>query len=84
MPSVLAPARALVTGANGYLGVWLVDSLIEHGYRVRGTVRTAEKGEMIKKALGEAASSFEYVIVDDVLKGCSHQSRRATKLTLPH
>ena len=75
MPPVLAPARVLVTGANGYLGAWLVDSLIEHGYKVQGTVRSSDKGEAIKKALGEAASSFEYVIVDDVLKVCSPQPR---------
>ncbi|KZV64906.1 NAD-P-binding protein [Peniophora sp. CONT] len=68
MPSVAAPAKALVTGANGYLGAWLVRTLIEHGHFVRGTVRTQAKGDLIKHVLGEAADRFDYVIVEDVSK----------------
>lgn len=30
----------LVTGANGYIGSHVVDSLLEQGHRVRGTVRS--------------------------------------------
>ena len=29
----------LVTGANGYIATHIVDTLLEEGYRVRGTVR---------------------------------------------
>ncbi|VDB84651.1 unnamed protein product [Peniophora sp. CBMAI 1063] len=68
MPSVPSPAKALVTGANGYLGAWLVRTLIEHGYYVRGTVRTLAKGETIREGLGDLREKFEYVIVEDVLK----------------
>ncbi|KZV66778.1 D-lactaldehyde dehydrogenase [Peniophora sp. CONT] len=68
MPSVSAPSNALVTGANGYLGAWLVRILIEHGYRVRGTVRTQSKGEILRESLGELGNKFEYIIVGDVLK----------------
>ena len=62
MPTVL------VTGANGFLGSWIVRTLIEHGYYVRGTVRTSNKGEMIRESLGGLSDRFEYVVVEDVLK----------------
>ena len=68
MPSVPAPAKALVTGCNGYLGAWLLRILIEHGYHVRGTVRTAAKGEVVRRALGELEDRLEYIVVEDVLK----------------
>ncbi|VDB97971.1 unnamed protein product [Peniophora sp. CBMAI 1063] len=68
MPSVPAPAKVLVTGANGFLGAWIVRTLLEHGYSVRGTVRTADKGETIRGSLGERGDRFEYVVVEDVLK----------------
>lgn len=73
MPSVLAPAKALVTGSNGYVGTWLVHTLLEHGYSVRGTVRTTAKGDALKASLGLLATKFEYSIVDDVLKVCFSQ-----------
>ncbi|KAH9826674.1 aldehyde reductase II [Teratosphaeria destructans] len=43
----------LVTGANGWLGMHVVDQLLEHGYRVRGTVRNAEKAISTGKYFGE-------------------------------
>lgn len=36
-------------------------------YRVRGTVRSAEKGEYLKK-LFDGVGEFEYVIVEDIAK----------------
>ncbi|VDC00845.1 unnamed protein product [Peniophora sp. CBMAI 1063] len=63
-----APAKALVTGANGYLAAWIVRTLLEQGYLVRGTVRSITKGELLKQALAEFESNFEYVLVKDVLQ----------------
>lgn len=34
-----------VTGANGFIASWLVKSLLERGYTVRGTVRNPEKSK---------------------------------------
>uniref|UniRef100_A0A8H7XUH4 NAD-dependent epimerase/dehydratase domain-containing protein n=1 Tax=Psilocybe cubensis TaxID=181762 RepID=A0A8H7XUH4_PSICU len=47
MPSVSAAGGplVLVTGANGYIGTWLIQGLLEKGYTVRGTVRSEEKGK---------------------------------------
>ncbi|KAJ3563426.1 hypothetical protein NP233_g8946 [Leucocoprinus birnbaumii] len=44
MAIALPPAKVLVTGANGYLGMWIVRTLLEQGYSVRVTVRVASKG----------------------------------------
>ena len=68
MPAADAPAKVLVTGANGYLGVWLVRTLLEHGYRVRGTVRTVAKGDLLKIRVADLGGEFEYVLVEDVLR----------------
>lgn len=70
MPAVSAPAKVLVTGANGYLGVWLVRALLEQGYHVRGTVRTTAKGDVLKRRVVDAGYKFEYIVVEDVLKVC--------------
>ena len=71
MPSVNKGSKVLVSGANGYLAMWVVRTLLERGFTVRGTVRTAEKGEsMIEyfKSLGFGGDKFEVVVVDDIVK----------------
>lgn len=40
MPIAAAGSKILVTGANGYIGVWLVRTLLEQGYSVRAVVRS--------------------------------------------
>jgi dihydroflavonol-4-reductase len=42
-------ARVLVTGASGYIGGHCVVDLLRHGYRVRGTVRSAAKRAGVQK-----------------------------------
>jgi nucleoside-diphosphate-sugar epimerase len=45
MPFVQAPTKVLVSGANGYVAIWVVQNLSSKGYSVHGTVHSAEKGE---------------------------------------
>ena len=70
MPSVDKGSKVLVSGANGYIAMWIVRTLLERGFAVRGTVRTEEKGDfMINyfKSLGYG-DNFEVVVVDDIVK----------------
>ncbi|KAL7277940.1 hypothetical protein ACG7TL_007888 [Trametes sanguinea] len=72
MHTVSPPATILVTGANGFLGLWQVRELLNRGYRVRGSVRSADKGERIKTLLHEkqplVEDRFEYIVVPDITK----------------
>ncbi|KAI1787248.1 NAD(P)-binding protein [Ganoderma leucocontextum] len=70
MPSTVPSDKVLVTGANGYVGVWVTKLLLERGYQVRGAVRTKEKGEALLKIFEEKlharAKNLEYVVVEDL------------------
>ena len=73
MPSVDAGSKVLVSGANGYIATWIVRTLLERGFTVRGTVRTEEKGKFMKEyftSLGYG-DKFEVVVVDDITKVCN-------------
>ena len=73
MPAITS-GKVLVTGANGYVGVWVVKLLLERGYQVRGAVRTKEKGEALVKIIKDKvpthAENFEFVIVADLTAVC--------------
>ncbi|HWA17954.1 MAG TPA: NAD-dependent epimerase/dehydratase family protein [Devosia sp.] len=45
----------LVTGATGYVGKWCVVKLLEKGYRVRGTVRSADKAAQVRATIAAVA-----------------------------
>ena len=71
MPSLSSSAsneKVLVTGASGYIAAWIVRTLLEKGYTVRGTVRSESKGQYLSKTFAEFGNRFEYVIVDDIEK----------------
>ncbi|KAI0056652.1 D-lactaldehyde dehydrogenase [Artomyces pyxidatus] len=68
MSPVTAPAKVLVTGANGFIAAWIVRTLLESGYTVRGTVRSASKGEHLKALFASFKERFEVVTVDDITK----------------
>jgi len=60
MTFVKSPAKVLVTGANGFVAVWVVQLLVERGYSVIGTVRSESKGTYLKEKFGD---NFEFAIV---------------------
>jgi uncharacterized protein YbjT (DUF2867 family) len=71
MPTVNKGSKVLVTGANGYIAMWVARTLLERGFTVRGAVRTEKKGEFMKdyfKSLGYGDDKFEVVIVEDIVK----------------
>ncbi|KIY74197.1 NAD(P)-binding protein [Cylindrobasidium torrendii FP15055 ss-10] len=70
MPAVAASSttKVLVSGANGYIAVWVVRKLLEKGFAVRGTVRSDAKGAFLKEAFKSYGDKFELVIVPDITK----------------
>lgn len=68
MPAISAPAKVLVSGANGYIAVWVVQTLLEKGYSVRGTVRSADKGKHLQELFGKYGDKFEFIVVEDITK----------------
>ena len=70
MPAISAPATVLVTGANGFIAVWVIRDLLERGYRVRGTVRGEVKGAYLKTQFRSYVDEgkLEFIVVDDNVK----------------
>lgn len=66
MPAVRPEATILVTGANGYIAFWIVKYLLEKGYNVRGTVRSADKGAYLRKTFQDHANKLELSCVTDI------------------
>lgn len=46
----------------------MVRDLLEHGYSVRGAVRSVEKGEHLKSYFADYASELEIIVVEDITK----------------
>lgn len=46
----------------------VVHQLLERGHSVRGTVRSSEKGDYLKKLFSRHGDKFQYVIAEDVEK----------------
>ncbi|CCM04251.1 uncharacterized protein FIBRA_06418 [Fibroporia radiculosa] len=65
MPPI-SSGRVLVTGANGYIAIWIVRSLLERGYSVRGTVRSEDKAKHLHDTFTAYWGRFETVIVEDI------------------
>ena len=70
MTVIPPPATVLVTGANGYIGSWITKVLLEAGYSVTGTVRSAAKGEDWAKLYAEdekaKGKEVKFVVVEDI------------------
>ncbi|OSD02222.1 NAD-P-binding protein [Trametes coccinea BRFM310] len=70
MPAISAPATVLVTGANGYIGLWAVLALLTRGYSVRGAVRSASKvaalEALVARKQPEAKDRFKGCVVEDI------------------
>ncbi|KAF8978658.1 D-lactaldehyde dehydrogenase [Cyathus striatus] len=68
MQFVPSGSKVLVTGANGYLAIWIVQRLLDRGYSVRGTVRSASKGSYLEEYFKSYADRLEVVVVSDFTK----------------
>ncbi|KAH9896111.1 D-lactaldehyde dehydrogenase [Cubamyces lactineus] len=70
MPTISSPATVLVTGANGYIGLWAVLELLARGYTVRGAVRSASKVDVLAALVArkqpDAIHRFTGYVVPDI------------------
>ncbi|KAI1784436.1 hypothetical protein LXA43DRAFT_955084 [Ganoderma leucocontextum] len=69
MPALSASEKVLVTGANGFIGLWLIRLLLDRGYSIRAAVRSADKGEVLLKTVSakfpERSQDVQYVVPPD-------------------
>lgn len=68
MPSISSNDKILVTGANGYVALWIIKTSLEKGYSVRAAVRAERKGSHLKELLKDYGSKLELFIVPDMTK----------------
>ncbi|CAE6471764.1 unnamed protein product [Rhizoctonia solani] len=68
MPFIQAPAKVLLTGANGYFAVHAIKDLLDRGYTVVGSVRSEPKGKELVKLFPSYADKISYAVVPDILK----------------
>lgn len=66
MPTIAPGDKILVTGANGFLAVHVVDAFLQKGYAVRGVVRSLDKGDHLKKIFAKYGTKFELAVVKDI------------------
>ncbi|KZV99159.1 NAD(P)-binding protein [Exidia glandulosa HHB12029] len=65
MPALTAPAKILVTGATGFIAVHTVKAYLTEGFTVRGTVRSAARGDFLRSLFDkDFPGKFEYVVAD--------------------
>ena len=69
MPA-LSRGKILVTGANGFVAMVVIDSLIKHGYSIRAAVRSESKGAYIKQYFGNFDAQVEITVIPDYLEVC--------------
>ena len=83
--------RVLVTGGTGFLGGWAIADLLERGYRVRTTIRSASREPAVREAVGRAATvddRLEFAVAeltdpagwDDAVAGCDYVLHVASPL----
>ena len=68
MPAITPGSKALVTGANGFAAIHIVDALLKKGYSVRATVRSESKEAHLKKLFGEYGDKLEFAVVPDITR----------------
>ena len=66
MPTISPNAKVLVTGANSFIAIWIIKTLLERGYSVRGAVRTESKGNHLKELFKDYGNKLELVVVPDM------------------
>ena len=83
MPAI-SSGKVLVTGANGYIAAWVVQDLLEHGFSVRGSVRSNSKATYLRDHFSTYGDKFEVTIVKDMTMVRRHGYISGGALLDPH
>jgi len=61
-------STVLVTGANGFIASHVADQLLQAGFKVKGTVRSEDKGRLITEIFEKrhGKDAFSYAVVEDM------------------
>lgn len=80
----------LVTGGTGFVGGWTIGLLLQRGFKVRTTIRTAAKEKSVREAVGKIAdtSGLSFVVADlmsdagwnEAVSGCDYVLHVASPL----
>ena len=74
-------SKVLITGASGYVGQWVLRSLLDRGYRARVVVRSEGKANTVKEWFSGGQGKLEYSIVDDMTKVNFSSERKSDRGT---
>jgi uncharacterized protein YbjT (DUF2867 family) len=68
MGIITAPSKILVTGANGYVAMWIINLLLNAGYSVRGAVRKLEKSKDLVSRFSDFVETgkLEFAVIEDM------------------
>ena len=67
MPAI-PTGKVLITGANGFIGAWTVETFLDAGFFVRAAVRSESKATHIKKQFSSFGDKLEFAIVPNIAK----------------
>ncbi|KAJ7209032.1 hypothetical protein C8J57DRAFT_1201092 [Mycena rebaudengoi] len=70
MPAI-STGKVLVSGANGFIAMWVVRTLLEEGFAVRGAVRSVEKCGHLRDTFAAYGEKLELVVVPDIIQDCA-------------
>ena len=67
MPPLAPSSKVLVTGGTGYIGAWVIKSLLDRGHSVRAVVRSEAKATLLKDVFATEAydGKLEFSIIED-------------------
>ncbi|CAM6047044.1 unnamed protein product [Sphagnum compactum] len=85
----MAGKTVCVTGAGGFVGSWIVKTLLDHGYTVLGTVRNLENSKYLLELPGASDRLKSFVTnlmepgsFDNVVEGCDGVFHTASPVLL--
>lgn len=70
MPAIPPTSTILVTGGTGYVGAWVVKTLLDRGFAVRAVVRSDAKATLLKEVFPTESSQgkLTFFVSSDPLK----------------